>query len=328
MTAALPPSEARPSKTVLITGAAGNLGGFLARHLAGGDLRLRLMEHRTPVGDDLRAQPNVEVVTADLADPQTLGPACQGVDVIVHFAGVLFAPGPQDFLHTTNTVWAGNLMDAAAEAGVGRFIICSFPHVEGPTTPEHPATGRMDGDPVSVHAQTRLAAERQMFEVCKGCGMEPVALRVGMVYARGVLMPDNARSLRAQGLLGVWRQPTWIHLISLVDFLRATEAAIGKEGVNGVYNVGDEHPTTLQEFLDRASIHWKLPRPWRAPAFLFFWAAWFVELYARIFSTAAPITRDFIRIGMVPYVMDTTRMRQELLPELTFPTLDEGIVEL
>ena len=46
-------------RTILITGAAGNLGGFLARHLAGGDLQLRLMEHTTAVGGDLRAQPNV-----------------------------------------------------------------------------------------------------------------------------------------------------------------------------------------------------------------------------------------------------------------------------
>lgn len=328
MTASTPQREATPVKTVLITGAAGNLGGLLARHLAGGDLLLRLMEHKTPVGDDLVAQPNVEVVHADLADPKTLGPACEGVDCIVHFAGVLFAPGPQDFLHTTNTVWASNLMDAAAQARVGRFIICSFPHVEGPTTPEHPATDRMDGAAESVHARTRLAAERHMFKVCKGGGMEPVALRVGMVYARGVLMPDHARHFRALGMLGVWPEPTWIHLISLQDFLRATEAAIRNEGVRGVYNIGDERPTTLQEFLDRASNHWKLPRPWRAPAFLFFWAAWFVELYARLHNTAAPITRDFIRIGMVPYVMDTTRMRQELLPELTYPTLDEGIVEL
>lgn len=316
------------AKTVLITGAAGNLGGFLARHLLDTELKLRLMEHRTPVADEVRGADNVELVRADLADPESLRAPCEGVDCIVHFAGVLFAPGPEDFLHTTNTTWAGNLMQAAVEAGVKRFIIISFPHVEGPTTPEQPATDRMDREPISAHACTRLAAERRLFELCEQHEMEPVTLRVGMVYAHGVLMPDHARKYASRRLLGVWREPTWIHLISLRDFLLATEAAVVNEDVSGVYNLGDEQPITLQRFLDRAADHWGLARPWRAPGWLFFLAAWFVELYARLFNTAAPLTRDFIRIGMVSYVMDTDRMRRELLPELTYPTLDQGIAEL
>ena len=33
---------------------------------------------------------------------------------------------------------------AARAAGVRRFVLVSFPHVEGPTTPEAPATDRQD----------------------------------------------------------------------------------------------------------------------------------------------------------------------------------------
>ena len=47
--------------------------------------------------------PNVEVVRADLGDRPTLVPAVRGADVIVHFAGVLFAPRPEKFLPITNT---------------------------------------------------------------------------------------------------------------------------------------------------------------------------------------------------------------------------------
>ena len=93
-------------------------------------------------------------------------------------------------------------------------------------------------------------------------------------------------------------------------------------------NLGDDQPITLQAFLGRCATHWGLRQPWRAPCFSFFWAAWAVEQYARIFGVQAPITRDFIRIGMVPYAMDTSRMRAELLAELTYPTLAEGMVEM
>ncbi len=36
----------------------------------------------------------------------------------------------------------------------------------------------------------------------------------------------------------------------------------------------------------------------------------------------------FVRIGMVPYVMDTSSMRRELLAELVYPTFQQGIVEM
>jgi NAD(P)-dependent dehydrogenase (short-subunit alcohol dehydrogenase family) len=38
---------------VLITGAAGNMGGLLAKHLLPGGRTLRLMYHRTPLAADL-----------------------------------------------------------------------------------------------------------------------------------------------------------------------------------------------------------------------------------------------------------------------------------
>ena len=59
--------------TVLITGAAGNLGGLLARHLLPTGHDLRLMFHRKPIPEEVRGAPNVTAVQADLANPDTLG---------------------------------------------------------------------------------------------------------------------------------------------------------------------------------------------------------------------------------------------------------------
>jgi nucleoside-diphosphate-sugar epimerase len=122
----------------LITGAAGNLGSLLSRHLAARSCELRLMYHRTPLPPDMLAAPNVQAVSADLADPTTIMPAVEGADVVVHFAGRLFAPRPETFLPETNTRWFANLVTAAIDARVGRVILASFPQVEGPTSVERP----------------------------------------------------------------------------------------------------------------------------------------------------------------------------------------------
>ena len=310
---------------VLITGAAGNLGSLLSQHLLDSPHHLRLMTHHKALSPGIANHPNVTVYQADLGQVESLTPICEGADCIVHFAGRLFAPQPEHFLPETNVTYVKNLVSVAQACKVGKFILISFPHVEGESTPENPAGERLDGTPQSVHARTRLQAEQHLFASCRENEMVPVALRAGMIYAKGVLMIDAAHRLMKRRLLGVWREPTWIHLISLPDFLNCVEAAIEGPEVHGIYNLGDDSPLTLQEFLDRAAVHWGTPKPWRAPEWTFYLAAWCVETYARIFRTASPLTRDFIKIGMASYVGDTTRMKAELLPQLRYPSLDEGI---
>lgn len=311
--------------TLLISGATGNLGSRLARFLADSRHSLRLMVHHRPLPFDAAPFPAVSICRADLEDPASLAKACEGVDCIVYLAGVLFQPRPESFLPRTNTGYVANLAAAAREAGVRKFVLISFPHVEGETTPDRPATDRLDRNPESIHAQTRLAAEKSLFEVCRNTGMTPVVLRAGMIYGRGVLMIEAARWLLRRRLLAVWRRPTWNHLLALPDFLRGVAAAIESEYSRGIYNLADDEPLTLQDFLDRVADHWDFPRPWRVPEWSVFAAAACCEVFASVFGTASPLTRDFIRIGMASSVADTSRMKRELLPTLEYPTLREGL---
>jgi nucleoside-diphosphate-sugar epimerase len=313
--------------TILITGAAGNLGSLLARHLISRGHTPRLMYHRRAIAPDIAAAP-VDCVQADLADPKTLPAVVSGVDVIVHFAGVLFAPRPERFLPETNTRWFSNLVTAALEARVGKVILISFPQVEGPTTVEQPATGRLDRQPISVHAKTRLEEERLLMERTQATETSPVILRLGMVYGRGILMIEAARWLALRRMLCVWPEPTLLQLISTPDFLQAVEAAILKPGIRGIYHVGDDHPVTVQRFLDEACRVWKCPRPIRVPPWLIDASASCCETFATFARSPSPLTRDFVRLGRVSHWGDTRRTRTELVPHLVYPTLESGLSTL
>ncbi len=313
---------------ILITGAAGNLGSFLARHMAAGPHKLNLLAHRKIVATDIVLRPNVRVFRGDLARADTLTVPLLGVDAVIHLAGVLFKPRPEKFLPRTNFGYARNLIDAALAAGVHKIILVSFPHVEGESSPDRPALGTLTGKPTSAHARTRLAAEKYLFASCEGTRTTPIVLRPGMIYGSGVLMVEAARWLLRHRLLAVWRQPTWVHLVSLPDFLTAAAAAIEKAGIEGIYNIGDDDEITLQEFLDAVADRWGYARPVRLPRWPFYAAAAAVELYAAIFGTRSPLTRDFIKIGMASYYGDTSRMKADLLPELRYPTLRNGLVLL
>jgi len=308
---------------ILIAGASGNLGSHLTKHLLKGPHRLRLLVHTSPVSSE--KNPRASIVHGDLADLPSLFEPTKNVDCIIYVAGLLFRPRPEKFLHMTNTVYVQNLVDAALRNGVRKFILVSFPHVEGETTPVSPAKGNLDADPASIHARTRLAAEKYLFTVCKGTSMKPVVLRAGVIYGRGVKLTEAARRLMKLRLFAVWNELTWVHLLSLPDFLRIVEIGIEWDNLSGIYNLCDDEPIMLQEFVDGLAKQWGYKRPWRLPAFCFRFAAGLCENFAAVFHTRTPLNRDIVEMAMTSVVADTSRMKKEILSKLLYPTFKEGV---
>ncbi len=311
---------------IAITGAAGNLGNLLSYGLVKEEVELNLLIHNKKISKDLSSKKNVSIFKVDLAKEDTLSDALHDVDTIIHFAGVLFKANPEKFLPKTNTQYFKNLLNIAVKQQVKRVILISFPHVEGETFPDKPATGILDGNPISSHAQTRLEEEKFLFKYAEQYNFAPVSLRVGMVYGKGILMIDAAQWFARHYLLGIWKQPTYIHLISKDDFVDATKAATLKPNIQGIYHIGDDGIQTLQDFLDDITTYKNNHKPWRMPLWMIMSAARIFELYSSLSGKISPLTRDFIKIGRVSYYGDTCRMRQELLPTLKYKTYKDGMV--
>jgi NAD+ dependent glucose-6-phosphate dehydrogenase len=110
-------------KTVLITGAAGNLGGKLRRHLEG-HYNLRLLDAE-PGGD-------AAIVAADLAlwEPRWVD-LFDGVDVVVHLAADPTAQQTWPTLLGPNVDASVHVYQAAARAKVKRVVFASSNHVLG-----------------------------------------------------------------------------------------------------------------------------------------------------------------------------------------------------
>lgn len=112
--------------TILITGAAGNLGTQLRRGLAPLARRLRLND-RAEIAD-LKA--NEEAVVCDLADEAAVHAMCEGVDAIVHFGG---APSERPWDEVLNSSIRGSyhIYEGARKHGVPRIIYASSVHAIG-----------------------------------------------------------------------------------------------------------------------------------------------------------------------------------------------------
>ncbi|HTW36781.1 MAG TPA: NAD(P)-dependent oxidoreductase [Rhizomicrobium sp.] len=123
MTKKLPDND---RSTVLITGAAGYLGGVLRAGLRG-IVKLRLSD-RLPLPTPLCA--SEEFYHAELEDMMALQTAMRDVDAVVHLGGIS-AEAPWETILPANIVGTYNVFETARRCGVRRVIYASSHHVTG-----------------------------------------------------------------------------------------------------------------------------------------------------------------------------------------------------
>jgi 2-alkyl-3-oxoalkanoate reductase len=257
---------------VFVAGATGAIGARLVPQLVERGHEVIGTSRSPEKADRLRAQ-GAEPVVLDLLDPRAVGEAVAAArpDAIVHQATAL--SGMSDLKHfdrgfaPTNrlrTEGTDALLAAAREAGVGRFVAQSYagwPYARegGPVkTEEDP----LDPTPVPTMRVT-LAAIRHLEKAVVDAG--GVALRYGAFYGS----PDDAQVevVRKRRLPivgdggGVW---SFVHL---EDAAAVTALAL-KDGAPGSYNIVDDEPALVREWLPAlaAAIDAKAPR--RIPRWL------------------------------------------------------------
>src|SRR4051794_36523406 len=93
--------ESPMSKTILVTGATGNVSSSVIAALKGTKNKIRALVHNEQKGGPLKAQ-GIDVVVGDLESPRTLGKAFDGVDA----AWLLTTNGPRAPEHMSKALWA------------------------------------------------------------------------------------------------------------------------------------------------------------------------------------------------------------------------------
>ena len=157
--------------TVLVTGATGFLGLNL---LASLDRDAVAMVR--PGSPTSRLPSDVDTVEADLSDPDSLPAALAGVDSVVHLAAAVYDTTQ---MAGTNVTGTERLVEAAADAGVSRFVFTS-------TVGAHP---EVPADAESAYEQSKVAAEELLF------GRDH-PFEVSAVYPTYILGPRDYRLTR------------------------------------------------------------------------------------------------------------------------------------
>jgi len=113
---------------VLVTGAAGHVGGALVRELLDRGEKVRVFVLPSEDISSLNGMP-LDVVKGNVLDRDALRPAMAGINKVFHLAGIIsIMPGHNDLMRQVNVVGSGNVARAAREAGVKRMVYVSSIH--------------------------------------------------------------------------------------------------------------------------------------------------------------------------------------------------------
>jgi NADH dehydrogenase len=124
---------------IFVAGATGFLGGEICRRLVGSGESVRGLIRPTSdpaVVDRLRTL-GVETVVGDVRDRGSLDAACRGARIVVSTVTTTRSRQPGDSVEATDEMGQLNLVDAARDAGVERFVFVSYSRQlddEGPLT--------------------------------------------------------------------------------------------------------------------------------------------------------------------------------------------------
>ena len=172
--------------SILLTGATGLVGSRLLPRLldAGHDCRAL-------VRGDAELPPGATAVRGDLADPDSLPAAVEGIDAVVHLAA-LFRTEDEDAIWRANRDGTRNLIAAVqAHAAGARLIMSSTGNVYDHDAPR-PGRESDACSPTAAYPASKIAAERLL----RDSGLTWAILRLPFVYGDGdghlAMMPAMA----------------------------------------------------------------------------------------------------------------------------------------
>lgn len=147
-------------RMVLVTGASGFVGMHVVEALSRGGLNVRCLVRPTSRVEYIR-HCNPELVEGDVLKPESLPPALEGVEGVVHCAGLTKARRMND-LYRVNRDGAENLYRACAAAGT-RFkaiVHIGSQAALGPARPGGMTTESQTPAPVSTYGRSKLEGQR------------------------------------------------------------------------------------------------------------------------------------------------------------------------
>jgi 2-alkyl-3-oxoalkanoate reductase len=263
---------------VFVAGASGAIGRPLVPKLIAAGHEVTGMTRSEARAEQVRAA-GARAAVVDVFDAGALGAAMREAapEVVVHELTSL--PDRLDFrkpdvyepTNRVRTEGTRNLLDAARAAGARRFVCQSIAFAYRPDG----ARVKTEDDPLMETAPGAFGggvrALRGMEEMVLGAeGLDGLVLRYGFFYGPGTYYADDGTTtadVRRRRMPIIGKGSGLFSFIHVHDAADATVAAV-ERGAPGVYNITDDEPAPMSEWLPLFAQAAGAKRPLRVPIWL------------------------------------------------------------
>ena len=191
------------NKNILITGGTGMIGSHLVELLAD-KANVRLISHKRNVPKEIDSK-KIEIINGDLTNKEFAIKAVKNMDYVFHLAAYTGGLGrtamyPASTL-TPNLILDGNVLDAAKNENVEKFLYASCSCVYPDLEKDFSEDDAWIANPPQIHASyswSKRMGELQAISYSKEYGMKIAIVRPANSYGpREVIDPQNSHVIGA-----------------------------------------------------------------------------------------------------------------------------------
>ncbi|MBW1756400.1 MAG: NAD-dependent epimerase/dehydratase family protein [Deltaproteobacteria bacterium] len=322
----------------LVTGGCGFVGAAIARALKdrGDEVIVLDLAPECPIeGVDYRR--------VDITDKAAVTEACRGVDTIIHNASIVHTKqNKQDVVWAVNLGGTENMLEAARENGVPRFIYISSGSVvyEGKDIENGDETLPYSSVSQAPYADSKIAAEKLALADNGKGGMATCALRPHVVFGPGdnrfmpaLLEKGRKGQLSIQVGRGIWLSD-YTYVSNMTDAVLLADEALAKDGLNSIaagqaYFITNGEPMPFWDFIRKVAARLGFPPiKYRAPKSLIYAIAAVKEgidtLKGGTLNAEDGMTRFAIRYMCTHHYFSIEKARRDLGYDPAV-SIDEGI---
>lgn len=237
---------------ILVVGGAGYIGTHVIRELLHNGYYVRILDSfmfgREAI-DEFVGHKNFSYIDGDATNVLSLANAMQGIDGVIHLAGLVGDPAcavDSEFTLHTNLVSARLVKDISISAGVKRFIFASSCSVYGVN--DDVVDERSDLNPVSLYAKTKIATEEELLKLSRD-DFHVTILRFATVFGHsnrqrfdlvGNLFAAQAFNSQELTVIGADQWRPFVHVRDLARSVRYVLDASADKISGEIFNVGDD----------------------------------------------------------------------------------------
>lgn len=243
---------------VLVTGGAGFIGSHVVKLLLKDGHNVTVLDNLS-LGKKESVDKKAKLIIGDIADPQKSKEALQGINAVIHMAGLIVVPDSvKDPIKygTVNVLGTIKFMEVMREVGVKKMIFSSSACVYG--TPKNlPITEDEPIHPDNPYGASKAAIECYMQTYNAVYGFDSIVLRYFNPYGPGELhdpethaIPNFIKSALSKKPIPLyWNGNQTRDFIYIEDLAQAHVDVLNLTGFQ-VFNIGTEHGVKVKEAID------------------------------------------------------------------------------